>query len=291
MMKKILPLIGVLAVAPFLGAEEENTALPASLPEAQVEKAPELSAEKKALFLKIAGCYFAVQNGLEFAEFTPEESATLVEGFKLGLQGKFKDMESEVRANQTEFTQFMQGLMSRISEKAQAASLAEMQKITAKNKADGAAYIEKCKEDKAFKELESGVLMKVEVPGDQENKPTPESFLTVRYTGKFIDGTIFDSSFRDPETNEPKPFTADSEPAKFPFPLEGLIPGWIEAFQQLGKGAKATLVIPSDQAYGDSPGQLPPGSTLVFDVELVDVSDKAPEQAEPELPIPDSDEA
>lgn len=283
MIKKILPLIGALAVAPFLGAAEDNAGVPATLPESQTVKASEFSAEKKALFLKIAGCYFAAQNGLEFAEFTPEETAALVEGFKLGIQGKLKDMEADVRANDAAFTAFMQGLMGKINENAQAASLAEMQKLIAKNKADGAAYIEKCKEDKAYKQLDSGVLMKVENAGDEKVKPTPESYLTVRYTGKFINGTIFDSSLRDSETGEPKQFTPDSEPAAFPFPLNGLIPGWIEAFQLLGKGAKATLVIPSDQAYGDQPGQLPPGSTLVFDVELVDVSDKAPEQPALEL--------
>lgn len=281
MIKKILPLVGALALAPFLGAAEDNAAALATLPEAQVEQAPELSAEKKAFFLKIAGCYFAAQNGLEFAEFTPEETDALLEGFKLGIQGKFKDMEADIRENDAAFTAFMRGLMTRINEKAQAASLAEMQKMIAKNKADGAAYIEKCKEDKAFKQLDSGVIMKVENAGDEKIKPTPESYLTVRYTGKFIDGTIFDSSLRDSETNEPKQFTADSEPAAFPFPLSQLIPGWIEAFQLLGKGAKATLVIPSDQAYGDQPGQLPPGSTLVFDIELVDVSDEAPEEQLP----------
>lgn len=275
MIKKILPIVGMLAVAPFLGATEEPAA-PATLSAAPAEKAPEISAEKKALFLKIAGCYFASQGGLEFAEFTPEETAAVLEGFKLGLEGKFKDMENDVRDNQAEFMSFMQTLMTRIQEKAQAASLAEMQKEIAKNKADGAAYIEKCKEDKAFKQLPSGVLMKVEKAGDETQKPTPQSFLTVRYTGKFIDGTIFDSSLRDPESGEPKPFTADSEPAAFPFPLEGTIPGWVESFQLLGKGAKATLVIPSEQGYGDQPGRLPPGSTLVFDVELVDFSDKAP---------------
>lgn len=278
MIKKILPLVGALAVTPFIWASEEAAAPATPLPEVQEEKAPELSAEKKALFLKIAGCYFAAQNGLEFAKFTPEETAALLEGFKLGLQGKFRDMEPVIRENETEFTAFMQGLMAQIREKAEAESMAEVRKMIDKNKADGAAYIEKCKEDKAFKTLESGVIMKVENPGDEKNKPTPESFLSVRYTGKFIDGTIFDSSLRDPETGEPKQFTADSEPAAFPFPLEQLIPGWIEAFQLLGKGAKATLVIPSDQAYGDEPGRLPPGSTLVFDVELVDISDKAPEE-------------
>lgn len=280
MMKKLLPFLGALAVAPFVGAEENATVLPASPAEAQVAATPEISAEKKALFLKIAGCYFAAQNGLEFAEFTPEESALILEGFQLGLQGKFKDMEGDIRANEAEFTAFMQGIMSKISANAQAASMAEMQKLATKNKAAGAAYIEKCKEDKAFKQLGSGVLMKVENAGDEKIKPTPKSYLTVRYTGKFIDGTIFDSSLRDPETGEPKPFTADSEPAAFPFPLNQLIPGWIEAFPQLGKGAKATLVIPSDQAYGDQPGRIPPGSTLVFDIELVDVSDKAPEEPE-----------
>lgn len=283
MIKKILPIIGALAVAPFLSAAEDSTS-PAPSADAQIEKAPALTPEKQELFLKLAGCYFAAQNGLEFADFTPEETALLVDGFKLGIQGKFKEMEPVIRENEAEFTTFMQNLMGKISAKAEAESAAEHKKMAGKNKADGAAYIEKCKKDDAFKQLDSGVIMKVENPGDKDNKPNPQSLLTVRYTGKFINGDIFDSSLRDPETNEPKQFTPDSEPVAFPFPLNQLIPGWIDAFQQLGKGARATLVIPSDQAYGDQPGRLPPGSTLVFDVELVDFSDGAQDDSPANVP-------
>lgn len=290
MIKKILPFVGMLAIAPFVGAAEETA--PAQTPEPQTvaeAATPELSAEKKALFLKIIGCWFAAQNGLEFADLTPEEISAVSEGFKLGIKGKIKELQTEIKANEAELGKFMQELEERIRTNADAASRAEIEKLAKENKAKGAAYIEKCKaDDEAFKELESGVLVKIDNPGDTNIKPKPESYITVRYTGKFIDGSIFDSSDRNPETGAPVQFTANSEPAAFPFPLNGLIQGWIEAFQMLGKGAKATLVIPSDQAYGDQPGRLPPGSTLVFDVELVDVSDKAPEETpQPEIKVSD----
>lgn len=279
MIKKIIPLVSMLAIAPFLGAAEENA--PATQT-AETEK-PALSAEKKALFLKIAGCYFAAQNGLEFAGLSPEEIKMVVEGFKLGAEGKFKDMEKDIRANEAELSAFMQNLEMTISQKAQEQSRLAMEKLTKENKAKGAAYIEKClADDKAFKKLDSGLLIKIDKAGNDKEKPTPANYITVRYTGKFVDGSIFDSSERNPETGEPVQFSADSEPAEFPFPLENLIPGWIEAFQMLGKGAKATIVIPSEQAYGDQPGRIPPGSTLVFDVELVDISDKAPEEVLPD---------
>lgn len=288
MIKKILPFVGMLAIAPFAGAAEETASAQTVEPQTVAETAtPELPAEKKALFLKIIGCWFAAQNGLEFAELTPEETASVVEGFKLGIDGKIKDLQAEIKANETELGRFMQELEERIRTKADAASRAEMEKLAKENKAKGAAYIEKCKaDDESFKELESGVLIKIDNPGDANIKPNPESYITVRYTGKFIDGSIFDSSERNPQTSEPVQFTANSEPAAFPFPLKQLIQGWIESFQMLGKGAKATLVIPSDQAYGDQPGRLPPGSTLVFDIELVDVSDKAPEETpQPEVEV------
>lgn len=287
MIKKILPLVGMLAITPFLGAAEETPSVPAT-PAVETEK-PTLSAEKKALFLKIAGCYFAAQQGLEFAGWTPEEVAVVVEGFKLGIEGKFKDMEAGIRENEAEITEFMQNLETKIAQKAEEQSRLAMEKMASENKAKGAAYIKQClADDKGFKQLPSGVIIKIENPGDEKEKPTPESYISVRYTGKFINGTIFDSSDRNAETGAPVQFTENSEPADFPFPLNRLIPGWIEAFQMLGKGAKATIVIPSDQAYGDQPGRIPPGSTLVFDVELVGISDKAPEDES--MPISEDEE-
>lgn len=89
--------------------------------------------------------------------------------------------------------------------------------------------------------------------------PNANSVVKVHYTGKLIDGTVFDSSV---ERGQP-----------IEFPLNQVIPGWIEGLQLMREGAKATIYIPSQLGYGDQgvPGMIPPNSTLIFDVELIQV--------------------
>lgn len=87
-------------------------------------------------------------------------------------------------------------------------------------------------------------------------KPTSEQSVEVHYHGTLVDGTIFDSSVQRGETVS--------------FPVTGVIPGWVEALQLMQVGAKWRLFIPSNLAYGDrGQGPIPPGSTLIFDVELI----------------------
>lgn len=92
-------------------------------------------------------------------------------------------------------------------------------------------------------------------------QPLATDVVTVHYQGTLIDGTVFDSSLER------------GEPATFP--LNGVIPGWTEGLQLLKEGSKARLYIPSDLAYGDNgAGDLiGPGSTLIFDVELLKVGE------------------
>lgn len=89
--------------------------------------------------------------------------------------------------------------------------------------------------------------------------PTADSTVKVHYTGKLTDGKVFDSSV---ERGEP-----------IEFPLNQVIPGWTEGLQLLKEGGKATLYIPAELAYGAQgvPGTIPPNSTLIFDVELIQV--------------------
>jgi FKBP-type peptidyl-prolyl cis-trans isomerase len=85
----------------------------------------------------------------------------------------------------------------------------------------------------------------------------------VHYLGTLIDGTEFDSSYKR------------GEPATFP--LDGVIPGWTEGLQLVQEGGKVQLAIPAALAYGDrgAGGVIPPGATLLFDVELLQVAPAA----------------
>ena len=100
--------------------------------------------------------------------------------------------------------------------------------------------------------------------------PVPTDLVKVHYTGSLIDGKVFDSSVQR------------GEPAEFP--LNGIIPCWTEGLQKMKVGGKAKLVCPSSIAYGDQgrPGHIPPGATLVFDVELLDTR---PRPAAPPRPV------
>lgn len=89
----------------------------------------------------------------------------------------------------------------------------------------------------------------------------PGRMVSVHYHGQLEDGTKFDSSFER------------GEPIEFMLGQGRVIPGWEEGIAMLNAGAKAQLVIPSELAYGDrgAGGVIPPGATLVFDVELLEV--------------------
>lgn len=90
-------------------------------------------------------------------------------------------------------------------------------------------------------------------------KPQVGASIKVHYTGKLLDGTVFNSS------------VSRNEPFQFDLGLGQVIPGWDEGFQLMSKGEKATLYIPYYLAYGSGGyGVIPPFETLIFDVELID---------------------
>ena len=91
-------------------------------------------------------------------------------------------------------------------------------------------------------------------------KPGPTDRVTVHYTGRLTDGTVFDSSV---ERGQPATFGVSQ-----------VIGGWTEALQLMGEGAKWILYIPSELGYGarGAGGEIPPHAVLVFDVELIKVN-------------------
>ena len=137
-----------------------------------------------------------------------------------------------------------------------------LQELNKKNEAiareAGDKFLEANRKNPGVHVTESGLQYVVEKEGEGK-QPTATSEVTVHYTGKLLDGTVFDSSI-----NRGEPAT---------FPLNRVIPGWTEGLQLMKEGGKYTFFIPSDLAYGPNgiPNVIPPHSTLIFDVELISV--------------------
>ncbi|MEM7697499.1 MAG: FKBP-type peptidyl-prolyl cis-trans isomerase, partial [Verrucomicrobiota bacterium] len=106
----------------------------------------------------------------------------------------------------------------------------------------------------------SGLQYEVITEGDGA-KPAATDTVTVHYHGTLIDGTVFDSSV---ERGQPTSF-----------PLNRVISGWTEGLQLMPTGSKYRFTIPSDLAYGDRGAgtDIPPGATLVFEVELIKIGE------------------
>ena len=124
----------------------------------------------------------------------------------------------------------------------------------------GKKFLEQNAQNEGVKVTESGLQYLVLKEGDGA-KPGPNDVVTVHYTGRLIDGTVFDSSV---ERGEPATFAVGQ-----------VIPGWVEGLQLMSEGAAWRLFIPSNLAYGPhGTGPIQPNSTLVFDVQLIKVESK-----------------
>jgi FKBP-type peptidyl-prolyl cis-trans isomerase len=109
--------------------------------------------------------------------------------------------------------------------------------------------------------LPSGLQYKVVASGPADGPhPGPADEVKVNYEGKLVDGKVFDSSFQ-------RGVPAD-------LPLNGLIPGWIEALQLMRPGDEWMLYVPAKLAYGDNspdPSTIPQNSVLIFRIQLIGV--------------------
>ncbi|BFT31987.1 FKBP-type peptidyl-prolyl cis-trans isomerase [Alteromonas sp. D210916BOD_24] len=126
-----------------------------------------------------------------------------------------------------------------------------------KNIEAGIAYLEENGKREGVTTTESGLQYEVLTEGEGAS-PEATDIVKVHYRGTLLDGTEFDSSYKR------------GEPAEFP--LNRVISGWTEGVQLMKEGAKYRFHIPSDLAYGErSTGSITPNSTLIFDVELLEV--------------------
>ncbi|MDE6334179.1 MAG: FKBP-type peptidyl-prolyl cis-trans isomerase, partial [Muribaculaceae bacterium] len=161
-----------------------------------------------------------------------------------------------------EFSMQMNTLMTKVEQiKAEKeAELAAQAPEAIQNEKAGKEYIQKLKAaDPEVKTSESGLSYKI-IEAGEPVEITDNSMVKVKYTGKLVDGTVFDQSPEDsPATFSPR----------------GVVPGFGEGLKLLGKGGKAVLYIPADLAYGIKgvpQAGIGPNATLVFEVEVIDVN-------------------
>ena len=178
-----------------------------------------------------------------------------------GVQDAFADKS---KLSDQEIEQTLQAFETRVKTSAQA----KMEKDAADNEAKGKAFRDKFAKEKGVKTAKSGLLYKVEKEGTGD-APKDSDTVVVNYKGTLIDGKEFDNSY------------TRGEPLSFR--LDGVIPGWTEGLKNIKKGGKIQLVIPPDLAYGKTgvPG-IPANSTLVFDVELLDIKPAPKADAQPD---------
>ena len=155
----------------------------------------------------------------------------------------------EPALSQSEMEQAMQNMYK--TQQEQRAKEAEV------NMAAGVRFLEQNSEKEGVQVTDSGLQYKVVEPGEGTS-PRSGQMVSVHYRGTLIDGSEFDSSYRR------------NEPAQFP--VDGVIPGWVEALKMMKPGAKWELYIPAELAYGERgrPG-IPPNSVLIFEVELLQI--------------------
>ena len=173
----------------------------------------------------------------------------IIQGLKDGLGGTNPLLtQEEIQAAMQEFqTQ----LMTAQQEKMKVAGEANMK--------SSQAFLDENKKKATVKTTASGLQYEVLAPGSGES-PKPTDQVTVHYRGTLPDGKVFDSSYDR------------GEPATFP--VNGVIPGWVEALQLMKPGAKYRLVIPPALAYAErgAGGDIGPNQALVFEVELISVN-------------------
>ena len=124
----------------------------------------------------------------------------------------------------------------------------------------GAKFMQEISNNKSVYTTPSGLKYR-KIKGGNGKKPKATDRVKVHYTGTLIDGTKFDSS-----VDRGEPLT---------FPLNQVIPGWTEGLQLMDEGSKYMLYVPYNLGYGEQQvGNIPAGSTLIFEVELLEINPK-----------------
>lgn len=189
------------------------------------------------------------QTGQSFVQQSVDvDQESFIQGMRDAIAGKESKFSEEE----------MIAAMQKLQQDMMARQQARAQEQAGVNQAAGAEFLATNGARPEVTTLPSGLQYEVITTGDGA-KPKATDTVTVNYRGTLIDGSEFDSSY------------ARNTPATFP--LNQVIAGWTEGLQLMPVGSKWKLFVPADLAYGlrGSPPKIGPGSTLVFEVELLDI--------------------
>lgn len=246
------------ASALVLGLAAVGYAQDASTPAAPTAPATPPAAEAPQFtedqLLETFGWFIGKRIGLAELGFNQAQTDAIVKGLMLASTGK--DSPHDLQKIGPEMDRFMQTKQQQY-----------MGKLREQGQAESAKFLAEVKAKAGVVTLPSGLAYEIVQPGSGDF-PKPTDVVKVHYTGKLINGDTFDSSV---ERNEPAELG-----------LNEVIPGWTEGIQKINKGGKIKLYIPPHLAYGDDPKPgIPPSSTLIFDVELLDIVPPPPAPAAP----------
>jgi FKBP-type peptidyl-prolyl cis-trans isomerase len=231
----------LLGVALLSGCSPQETAAPGTSPDDNqpLELSTKLQRTSYSLGVDIATNLQS--NGFEL------DLDSLVAGLTDGLTNAEKKLSDE------EIQTVLLELQKEMMEKMQQAAT----ELAEKNLREGREFLARNKEQEGVVALESGLQYRVITEGSGP-RPQLSDTVSAHYRGRLIDGTEFDSSY-----SRGKPAT---------FPVKDVIPGWTEALQLMKAGSKWELFIPPELAYGAREmGRIGPNSTLIFEVELLEI--------------------
>lgn len=178
-------------------------------------------------------------------------------GMKLDKNSLLKGIQDAISGNLKLSHQEISLILKELSEKLKNATKIQFEKNIKENLIQGELYMKNFSGVKGVKKTSSGLLYLVEKEGEGEEL-TKNTKITVHYKGTLINGVEFDSSYI-----RGKPIS---------LMLKDVILGWQEGLKYIKKGGKIKLVIPPNLAYGEEEiNGIPGNSTLIFDIELLDV--------------------
>ncbi len=231
-------------------AAQAPAATPAAAPAAAPAPAAPAATFTEAQVVEELGWIIGKRSGSSEFELTPDQVQAMIKGFSAAALGKDAPYEPE------KIGPSLDGFIQR-------KQTAYLGKLKQKGLAESAAFLTEIKKKPGVVVLPDGLCYEILKPGDGP-APKPTDIVTVNYEGKLINNQVFDSS-----ANAGKPVEIE---------LDHVIPGWTEGLQKVSKGGKIRLYIPPQLAYGDEGNKaIPPSSTLIFEVELLDIKAGAPE--------------